>query len=82
MEECEFCKKDDFLEATKLLGARMVQLEFGRKASRLETWLFCDDMDDQPVLHIGISDYGNEETITELNIPISFCPRCGRKLKK
>lgn len=81
MEKCDFCKEDDFLEATKLLGGRMVQLESGEKVSRLECWLFCDDMDEQPELHIGISDCGSEENVTELNIPINFCPRCGRKLK-
>lgn len=81
MGKCEFCRENDFLGATKLLGARRVQLETGGKVKRLEAWIFCDDMDEQPELHIGISDYGDEETIAELNIPISVCPRCGRELK-
>lgn len=81
MEKCEFCREDDFLEATKLLGGRMVQLKPGGKVSRLEAWLFCDNMDEQPEIHIGVSDYGEEDTVAELNIPINFCPRCGRKLK-
>lgn len=65
---------------SNLLGARPVVLAKGDPVKRLELWLFGGEVDEQSVLHIGISDYGGEENMMEMNIPINYCPRCGKKL--
>lgn len=28
----------------------------------------------------SLSDYGGEENMMEMNVPINYCPRCGKKL--
>ena len=42
--------------------------------------LLGGEADKQSVLHIGVSDYGSEENMMEMNVPINYCPRCGKKL--
>lgn len=83
MEKCEFCSRKVLLgkkDVSNLLGARPVVLGDGEPVKRLELWLFDGEVDEQSVLHIGVSDYGGEETMMEMNIPINYCPRCGKKL--
>ena len=83
MEKCEFCSRMVLLgkkDASNLLGARPVVLGDGEPVKRLELWLFSGEVDEQSVLHIGVSDYGGEENMMEMNIPINYCPRCGKKL--
>ena len=77
MEKCEFCSRKDM---SNLLSARPVVLAKGDPVKRLELWLFGGEVDEQSVLHIGVSDYGGEENMMEMNIPINYCPRCGKKL--
>lgn len=75
-ERYSLAKKD----MSNLLGARPVVLAKGDPVKRLELWLFGGEVDEQSVLHIGVSDYGGEENMMEMNIPINYCPRCGKKL--
>ena len=83
MEKCEFCSRKVLLgkkDVSNLLGARPVVLGDGEPVKRLELWLFGGEVDEQSVLHIGVSDYSGEENMMEMNIPINYCPRCGKKL--
>ena len=83
MEKCEFCSRKVLFgkkDMSNLLGARPVVLAKGDPVKRLELWLFGGEVDEQSVLHIGVSDYGGEENMMEMNIPINYCPRCGKKL--
>lgn len=76
LSKCEpFC-----YSMSNLLSARPVVLAKGDPVKRLELWLFGGEVDEQSVLHIGVSDYGGEENMMEMNIPINYCPRCGKKL--
>ena len=83
MEKCEFCSRMVLLgkkDVSNRLGARPVVLGDGEPVKRLELWLFSGEVDEQSVLHIGVSDYGGEENMMEMNIPINYRPRCGKKL--
>ena len=64
----------------KMWAIFLVVLGDGEPVKRLELWLFGGEVDEQSVLHIGVSDYGGEENMMEMNIPINYCPRCGKKL--
>lgn len=82
-ENCEFCSRKVLFgkkDMSNLLSARPVVLAKGDPVKRLELWLFGGEVDEQSVLHIGVSDYGGEENMMEMNIPINYCPRCGKKL--
>lgn len=70
-----FGKKD----MSNLLGARPVVLAKGDPVKRLELWLFGGQRRTNKVYYIGVSDYGGEKH-DEMNIPINYCPRCGKKL--
>lgn len=56
------------------------EFPYAEEFNRLELWLFGGEVDEQSVLHIGVCDYGGEENMMEMNIPINYCPRCGKKL--
>lgn len=86
MGECEFCSSGILggQNITKRLGARMVRLQGSEKDSdiyRLEAWLFKDELaHDKAKLHIDVTEYGKGSEFTAIDIPVSYCPRCGRKL--
>ena len=66
MEKCEFCSRKVLFGKkgmSNLLGARPVVLAKGDPVKRLELWLFGGEVDEQSVLHIGVSDYGGEENM-------------------
>ena len=65
MEKCEFCSRK------VLFGKKDMSNLLGARPVVLAK---------QSVLHIGVSDYGGEENMMEMNIPINYCPRCGKKL--
>ena len=78
MEKCEFCSRMVLFgkkDVSNLLGARPVVLGDGEPVKRLELWLFGGEVDEQSVLHIGVSDYGGEENMMEMNIPINYVAR-------
>lgn len=59
MEKCEFCSRKVLFgkkDMSNLLGARPVVLAKGDPVKRLELWLFGGEVDEQSVLHIGVSD--------------------------
>lgn len=87
MGECEFCSCSMFgngHDITKRLGARMISMPGVDKCSdiyRLEAWLLRDDLEqDKAKLYIDVTEYGKGSEFTSIDIPVKFCPRCGRKL--
>lgn len=88
MGECEFCSSGIFgngRDITKRIGARMIRLpeivNDDNDIYRLEAWLLRDELEqDKAKLHIDVTEYGEGSEFTSIDIPVKFCPRCGRKL--
>ncbi len=86
MGECEFCSSGILGgdNITKRLGARMICLPGEEKESdiyRLEAWLFKDELEGgKAKLHIDVTEYGEGNEFTAIDIPVKHCLMCGRKL--
>ena len=80
---CEFCKLDKFgdgKEITKQINAEPIDMGMYEDVLRLEAWLMSDEEGNNPKLQIclSISETGSE--ISTMDIPIKYCPICGRQL--
>lgn len=88
MGECEFCSSGIFSngrDITKRLGARMIRLpemiNDNNDIYRLEAWLLRDELvHDKAKMHIDVTKYGEGNEFTAIDIPVKYCPRCGRQL--
>lgn len=87
MEKCEFCSSSMFgngRDITKRLGARMMRMPGAEKKSdvyRLEAWLIRDELEhDKAKLHIDVTEYGQGNEFTAIDILAKHCLLCGREL--
>ena len=81
---CEFCKLDEYgdgKEITRKIMTEPIGVGNLEDILRLEAWILSGDTgDDEKIqLSLTISDTGDD--LAYLNIPINYCPKCGRKLK-
>lgn len=78
---CKFCKPDEFgdgIEITKQIKSKEVRIGSVFNAMTLEAWIL--DVDEhEPKLQLSLNDQeGND--LVYMDIPLRYCPKCGRKL--
>lgn len=81
---CEFCKQDEFgngKEITRKVMEEPIGMDIYEDVLRLEAWMMRGDTGDDAKLQLCLSMSNNGDDIAYLNIPINYCPKCGRKLK-
>jgi len=78
---CKFCKPYEFgdgIEITKQIKSKEVRIGSVFNAMTLEAWIL--DVDEhEPKLQLSLNDQeGND--LVYMDIPLRYCPKCGRKL--
>lgn len=78
---CKFCKQYEFgdgIEITKQIKSKEVRIGSVFNAMTLEAWIL--DVDEhEPKLQLSLNDQeGND--LVYMDIPLRYCPKCGRKL--
>ena len=78
---CKFCKPYEFgdgIEITKQIKSKEVRIGSVFSAMTLEAWIL--DVDEhEPKLQLSLNDQeGND--LVYMDIPLRYCPKCGRKL--
>lgn len=78
---CKFCKPYEFgdgIEITKQIKSKEVRIGSVFNAMTLEAWIL--DVDEhEPKLQLSLNDKeGND--LVYMDIPLRYCPKCGRKL--
>lgn len=78
---CKFCKPDKFgdgIEITKQIKSKEVRIGSVFNAMTLEAWILDGD-EHEPKLQLSLNDQeGND--LVYMDIPLRYCPKCGRKL--
>ena len=80
---CDFCKLDKFgdgKEITKQIKAEPIAMGMYEDVLRLEAWVMNDEEGINPKLQICLSVTNTSSDISTMDIPIKYCPICGRKL--
>lgn len=80
---CDFCKPDEFgdgKEITKQIKTEPIDMGNCLDVLRLEAWVMNDEAGNNPKLQICLSLSETSSDISTMNIPIKYCPICGRKL--
>lgn len=80
---CEFCKPDKFgdgKEITRKIASSPIDMGDYANALQLELWLIGDGQGYDTKLQFGLSVSSNGEEIQAMDIPIKYCPMCGREL--
>lgn len=78
---CKFCKPYEFgdgIEITKQIKSKEVRIGSVFNAMTLDAWIL--DVDEhEPKLQLSLNDQeGND--LVYMDIPLRYCPKCGRKL--
>lgn len=80
---CDFCKPDEFgdgKEITKQIKVEPIDMGNCVDVLRLEAWVMNDEAGNIPKLQICLSLSETSSDISTMDIPIKYCPICGRKL--
>lgn len=80
---CEFCKLDEYgdgKEITKQIKVEPIGMGMYEDVLRLEAWVMNDEAGDNPKLQICLSISETSSDISTMDIPIKYCPICGRQL--
>lgn len=80
---CEFCKPGEFgngKEITKQIEVEPIDMGMYEDVLQLEAWLMSDDAGKEPKLQICLSITDTGSDISTMDIPIKYCPICGRPL--
>lgn len=80
---CDFCKPDEFgdgKEITKQIKTESIDMGNCVDVLRLEAWVMNDEAGNKPKLQICLSLSETSSDISTMDIPIKYCPICGRKL--
>lgn len=80
---CEFCKLDEYgdgKEITKQIKVEPIDMGMYEDVLRLEAWVMNDEAGDNPKLQICLSISETSSDISTMDIPIKYCPICGRQL--
>lgn len=78
---CKFCKPDEFgdgKEVFRELKSKPVGVGCISNVMNLEAWLLADN-ENKPKIQLSLTDQDRYD-IAYINIPIKYCPKCGRKL--
>lgn len=78
---CKFCKLDKFGiddEIAQNLKSKTVGVGNFRDAMSLEAWILARD-DIKPKITLTLTTKEGFD-IARMDIPIAYCPKCGRKL--
>ena len=78
---CELVKFGDGKEITKKIKVEPIDMGMYKDVLRLEAWVMSDEAGDNPKLQICLSISETGSDISTMDIPINYCPKCGRKLK-
>lgn len=81
---CEFCKLDEYgdgKEITRKVMEESIDMGICEDVLRLEAWMMSGDTGDDAKLQLCLTMSDNGDDLAYLNIPINYCPKCGRKLK-
>lgn len=78
---CKFCKPYEFgdgIEITKQIKSKEVRIGSVFNAMTLEAWIL--DVDEhEPKLQLSLNDQEGDD-LAYMDIPLRYCPKCGRKL--
>ena len=80
---CEFCKPVEYgdgKEITKRIKVGPIDMGMYEDILRLEAWVMSDEAGQNPKLQICLSVSETGSDISTMEIPIKYCPICGRKL--
>lgn len=80
---CDFCKPDkygDGKEITKKIAERPIDMGDYLDVLRLEAWVMSNEKGLDPKLQFCLSVSTNGDDISTMDIPIKYCPKCGREL--
>lgn len=79
---CEFCKPDDFCEEEIAREIAEEPIDMGQlcNALNLNAWVMKGKDDGDIKLQLCLSESESNSDIAILDIPIEYCPKCGRKL--
>ena len=78
---CKFCKPDEFgdgIEITKRIKSKEVRIGSVFDAMMLEAWILDGDKH-KPKLRLSLT-YQECDDLAYMDIPLRYCPKCGRKL--
>lgn len=80
---CKFCKSDEFgdgVEITKMIKPKEVRIGLIFNAMSLEAWVLDgDEHKHKPKLRLSLTSPEGDDLVY-MDMPIKYCPRCGRKL--
>ena len=80
---CDFCKPVEYgdgKEITKQIKVEPIDMGMYEDVLRLEAWVMSDEAGENPKLQICLSMSETGSDISTMDIPIKYCPICGRKL--
>ena len=80
---CEFCKPDDYGNREEFMNQiKKEPIGIGdcEEVLQLEAWIMNNDKGDDPKLFVCISVPCGGYEIKTMDIPIKYCPKCGREL--
>lgn len=80
---CNFCEPDKFgggKEITKQIAFEPIGMGQYENVLRLEAWIMSNEKGENPKLQISLCTSYGEDEIQTVDIPIKYCPNCGREL--
>ena len=80
---CDFCKPVEYgdgKEITKRIKVGPIDMGMYEDVLRLEAWVMSDEAGQNTKLQICLSVSETGSDISTMDIPIKYCPICGRKI--
>lgn len=80
---CEFCKPEKIGNGKEIVNQIAVEpIAMGdyEDVLQLETWILTNEKGENPKLQIILAIAHGSDEIKKMDIPIKYCPKCGREL--
>lgn len=77
---CEPVKRYGGKELTKQISKESIDMGDYLDVLQLEAWMMSDEEGNKPKLQFCLSVSSNGDDIKSINLPIKYCPFCGREL--
>lgn len=80
---CEFCKVETFngkADMTNDIGGAFIGMGESPDMMGLRLYITESDIDREPILQADLYALAGIGSIARVDIPIKYCPNCGRKL--
>lgn len=80
---CEFCEPNGRFEGkdiSKQIAVESIDVGMLCDVLQLDAWLFTDRKGANPRINIALETQETTGEIAEINIPIKYCPVCGKRL--